>query len=84
MIYYVTNQCGIPVDSYQTISVEESLELLKDCTVLQADSETTGLDPHLNKILCFQLGNRKRDFQIVIDCTTVDITIYKDILENTF
>jgi DNA polymerase I-like protein with 3'-5' exonuclease and polymerase domains len=83
MIYFVTNQTALATDSYKIISVEESLQLLKGCKVLQADSETTGLDPHINKLLCFQLGNKEKDFQIVIDCTCIDIALYKDILENT-
>ena len=34
-------------------------------------------------IITIQFGNKEKDFQIVIDCTTVDITLYKDVLENT-
>ena len=48
---------------------------------IQYDSETSGLDPHLNNILCIQFGN-KAGHQIVVDTTTVDVTVYKDILEN--
>ena len=84
MIYLVTLEQKLFENSeYKTISVEESLQLLKGCKVLQADSETTGRDARICDILCFQFGNKEKDFQIVVDCTTIDITIYKDVLENT-
>ena len=84
MIYLVTLQQRLFENpEYKIISVEESLQLLKGCKVLQADSETTGRDARICDILCFQFGNKEKDFQIVVDYTTIDITIYKDILENT-
>lgn len=85
MIYLVTGQPNLFEDSdYKVISIEESLQLLNSCKVLQCDSETTGRDAHLCDILCFQFGNREKDFQIVIDCTTVSILKYKDILESKY
>jgi DNA polymerase I-like protein with 3'-5' exonuclease and polymerase domains len=83
MIYFVTNQTQIESDAYKIISVEESLQLLKGCKVLQYDSETNSLDCFIGKLLMIQFGNRKKDFQIVVDTTTVDVLNYKDILEST-
>ena len=84
MIYLVTlEQKLFENPEYKTISVEESLQLMDGCKVLQYDSETTGRDARICNILCIQFGNKEKDFQIVVDCTTIDITIYKDILENT-
>ena len=84
MIYLVTKEQKLFENpEYKTISVEESLQLMKDCKVLQYDSETTGRDARICNILCVQFGNKEKDFQIVVDCTTIDITIYKDILEGT-
>ena len=84
MIYLVTlEQKLFENPEYKTISVEESLQLMKDCKVLQYDSETDGKDARICNILCIQFGNKEKDFQIVVDCTTIDITIYKDILEGT-
>ena len=84
MIYLVTlEQKLFENPEYKTISVEESLQLMGDCKVLQYDSETTGRDARICNILCIQFGNKEKDFQIVVDCTTIDITIYKDILEGT-
>ena len=83
MVYVVTKQQELfePTE-YKIISAEESLSLLKDCEVLQFDSETNGRNARICDILCVQFGNKKKDFQIVVDCTTIDINLYKDILES--
>lgn len=84
MIYFVTKQQELFEHSlYKIISVEESLQLLQGCKVLQYDSETSCKNPHLGKILCIQMGNKELDFQLVIDCTTINILKYKEILETT-
>lgn len=84
MIYFVTNQTKlIESDIYKIITVEESLQLLKGCKVLQFDSETDDLDCHIGNLLSIQFGNKEKGFQIVVDCTTIDIKNYKEILENT-
>ena len=81
MIYLVTTQQQLfENELYKIIGVEESLGLLEPLTVVGLDTETKGIDPHTGVLLSLQLGNR--DFQIVIDCTTVDITKYKDYLES--
>ena len=83
MIYVVTREQNLfESDFYKTISIEESLQLMEDCKVLQYDSETTGRDARICNILCIQFGNKSKDFQIVVDCTTIDIMVYKDILES--
>lgn len=85
MIYLVTGNTELfENDTYKVISVEESLDILKGCNLIQYDSETTGVDCHLNKLLCAQFGNDTKDVRIVVDCGTIDITKYKDILENKF
>ena len=84
MIYLVTREQKLFENpEYKTITIEESLQLMKDCKILQYDSETNGRNARLCSILCIQFGNKEKDFQIVVDCTTIDITIYKDILKNT-
>ena len=83
MIYVVTREQKLfESDFYKTISIEESLQLMEDCKVLQYDSETTGKDARICNILCIQFGNKSKDFEIVVDCTTIDIMVYKDILES--
>lgn len=83
MIYLVTtNRELFENEIYKIIGVDESLLLLNKEKILQADSETLGLDCHLGKLLTFQLGSRNKEWQIVIDCTTIDIRLYKEILES--
>ena len=83
MIYLVTGQLSLfENEAYKTISAEESLEMMKDWNVVQYDSETDGRDAHINKLLCAQFGNDATDTQIVVDTSTINILLYKDILES--
>lgn len=80
-IYLVTGQGQLfDNDTYKIISVEESLRLLEPLNIVGLDTETEGFSPFLKKLLMLQLGNR--DFQVVIDCTTVDVRRYKEYLES--
>lgn len=81
MIYFVTNNNTIKTE-YQKITTKYSLNLIKDWEIIQFDTETSGLDPHIDKLLCMQLGNDAQDVRIVIDTTTVKVIKYKKILEN--
>ncbi len=81
MIYLVTkNQELFDNDIYKIIGVDESLSLLNKLKIVGLDTETQGLDPYTKELLLVQLGCR--DFQVVIDCRTVDILHYKDYLES--
>lgn len=81
MIYLVTKRQQLFNNStYKIIGVEESLEILRPLTIVGLDTETEGFSPFLKKLLMLQLGNR--DFQVVIDCTTIDIQRYKEYLES--
>ena len=83
MIYLVTFEQKLFESSlYKIISIEESLQMMKDWKVVQYDSETDGRDAHVNHLLCAQFGNKKADAQIVVDCSTIDIKKYKEILET--
>lgn len=83
MIFLVTTQQELfDRDDYKIISAEESLQMMKDWEVIQLDSETTGRDAHLCDLLCVQLGNDKADARVVVDTSTVDIILYKDLLES--
>ena len=84
MIYLVTrHQELFNRDDYKIISVEESLDMIKDWNIIQLDTETNGRNAHLCDLLCVQLGNDKADARIVIDTSTIDIRRYKDKLEST-
>lgn len=85
MVYLVSGQKELFDNSdYTAISVEVSLQLLESCEVLQYDSETDGRDAHVNRILCFQFGSKIKGFQIVVDCSTINILLYKRIFETKF
>ena len=80
-IYLVTGQSQLfDNETYKIISVEESLRLLEPLTTVGLDTETEGFSPFLKKLLMLQLGNR--DFQVVIDCTTIDVKLYREYLES--
>ena len=85
MIYLVSNNKKL-FDSkhYAPITVERSIKIIKSWASAQFDTEGTGLDCHIAKILTLQFGNPDKSIQIVVDVTTVDIMLYKDVLENTF
>ena len=83
MIFLVTKEQQLfDRDDYKIISAEESLEMMKSWNVIQLDTETTGRDAHLCDFLCVQFGNDKADARIVVDANTIDIHIYKDVLES--
>ena len=80
-IYLVTGQAELfDNDTYTIIGVEESLRLLDPLTNVGLDTETTSLDCHTGKLKLLQLGCF--DFQVVIDCSTVNVLLYKEYLES--
>lgn len=84
MIYLVSNQQELfESEEYTTITLEESLDIIKDWKVCQLDSETSGRNPHINDLLCIQIGNLEGNVQLVIDTSTINVTKYKTFLENT-
>lgn len=85
MIYLVSKQQIIDsfTDDIKQMSVEESLEYLSKQKVLQFDSETSGRDARICKLLCMQFGDSNGN-QIVVDTTTVSPLLYKEILEEKF
>lgn len=81
MIYLVTKQQSLwTSDRYKVISAEAALELLAPLSVVELDTETMGLDPYTKELLTVQLGCA--EFQVVIDCTSVDIHLFKEYMEN--
>lgn len=83
MIYLVTrNQQLFKSEFYEIISLEKSLEIINKWDIVQFDTETSGRDPHICKILCIQFGNRAAGIQVVVDTLTINILAYKEILET--
>lgn len=81
MIYLVTNNKELFTNNiYKTISVEESFEILNPMKIVGLDTETKGLDFNTDKLLLVQLGNKLH--QVVIDCSTLDIRLYKEYLQS--
>ena len=83
MIYLVTSQTELFQDDlYTLITKEAALKMMLSWDVIQIDSETNGRDAHICDFLCFQFGNRTADAQIVVDCSTIDIRYFKDLIED--
>lgn len=83
MIYVVTKQQELfNSEVYTLISVNDSINMISKWDVIQFDTETQGVDAHIAKVLCAQFGNKKANAQIVVDCTSVDLRIYKELLES--
>jgi len=87
MIYLVTNNTQLKEelskDRYNRIgfcNAQMSLSALQSIDTIGFDIETLGFDPYTDKIICIQLGNAKHQF--VVDVTSVDIQLYKDLLET--
>ena len=81
MIYLVTKQEAFPnSNTLKIISVNEALTLLSPLKIVGIDTETSGLTPHKDELLSVQLGCF--DFQIVIDCTTIDIREFSSYLSS--
>ena len=81
MIYLVTtNKALLHSSLYDVISVERSLDLLAPLKIVGFDIETEGLNCRTKKLYLVQLGCK--EFQVVIDCTTIDIRLYKEYLES--
>ncbi len=88
MLYIVSKNIKSNNDLVHNISIKESLEMIKKFPVVQFDTETTGLDCHINKLISLQFGYK--DFKknevttIIVDCMTISPINYKDVLENSY
>ena len=85
MIYFVSKQKTLfDSDSYKPLSVEESIALIKSWKIFQFDTEGTGLDCHIAKVLLMQFGSMDKTTQVVVDCTTINPLLYKEVIEQGF
>lgn len=81
MIYLVTNQqSAFTPEEYLLSTVRDSLNYLNNLESIALDSETEGFDPYTKSMISLQLGNRER--QYVIDISTVNIQLYKEVIES--
>lgn len=83
MIYLVSaNRRLFESENYKILSPVAAVEIINSWELSQFDTETSGRNPHVCDILCMQFGNKAADIQIVVDTSTVDIYLFKDILES--
>jgi len=86
-LYFITNNTQLQKEIKQTsrdtilpCSINDCLKYLNSQDVLGFDIETLGFDPYRDRIVCIQLGNS--EYQFVIDTLTVDIQLFKNVLET--
>ena len=85
MIYLVTEQIELfNNDIYSIIDLDQCLNLLWSMPIIQVDSETDGKDAHINKVLCIQFGNDSLDCRIVVDASTISLSVFKEVLEDKY
>lgn len=85
MIYFVSKESSLfDLQDIKEMSVEESLNMISSWTYIQFDTETSGRDCHICKLLCMQFGSPDGIDQIVVDCSTIDPLLYKEVLESKY
>lgn len=90
MVYLVSNDKDLisKVEDVATLTVEESLDIIAHWPLVQFDTETTGLDPHVCKMTSMQFGYKHFDTgdhtEIVVDCNSIDPVLYKEVIENQY
>lgn len=82
MIYFVSKNKMLFEGDISYISLEEALNIISTWNRIQVDTETDGKDCHINNLLLLQLGNKKAGIEIVIDATSIDIQLFKSVLES--
>jgi DNA polymerase-1 len=78
MIYFIGN----PIDfvGMENSSIEDLRDFLADGGEIGFDTETTGFDPYVDRILSYQFGNN--DIQYVVDASQYPIELLEDELNN--
>lgn len=88
MIYLVSNRLNYSTDTIQMMSIEDSISTIKEWPVVQFDTETTGLDPHISTLTSLQFGyhDMKNNIvtSIIVDAKSVDPCLYKEVLEHSY
>ena len=89
MIYLVSNTIDCTdIDGVKKMDLDSSIDIIAHWPVVQIDTETTGLDPHVCNLTSVQFGYHHFDTgehtEIVVDCNSIDITEYKEVIENSY
>lgn len=83
MIYLISNQKQLfPNELYKECTLNDAISIISTWDIVQFDSETTGRNSRICDLLCYQLGNKEANIQMVVDATTIDIRNFKEILES--
>lgn len=82
MIYLCSTQTNIPMEDIVSIDPKKAVDIISTWDVIQFDTETDSLDCHIGNLLTAQFGNKDKSIQVVVDCTTVDIKLFKGVLES--
>lgn len=80
MIHFITNQTQIEEYNFKKATIQDLKDYVATKSTLGVDTETTGFDCHNDNVLLLQIGDF--DNQYVIDCTTIDLKEFKEILED--
>jgi DNA polymerase-1 len=82
MIYLVTNQVSLfkLPHSITFATVEDVLNYFSDKEEVEFDTETEGFDEHTCALISAQFGDANKQF--VVDTKTVDIKLFKTLLET--
>lgn len=81
MIYLISKQQSLfNSELYEKISFERAKEELTKLSIIQFDTETSGLDPFTKELLCYQLGNKEN--QYVFDQSSYSIVLFKELFES--
>ncbi len=89
MIYLVSNNIDVSgMQDVQKLSVDESLDIIAHWPLVQFDTETTGLDPHVCSLTSMQFGYKHfstgEHTEIVVDCLSIDPKEYKEVIEMQY
>ena len=89
MIFLVSNAIDTKdIDGVEKLTLEESLDIIIHWPVVQFDTETNGLDPHICHLTAMQFGYKHFDTgehtEIVVDCNSIDPKEYKYVIENSY
>lgn len=80
-IYYAGPITLVENEHFVTISIEKIIQDLKDIDIIALDLETTGLDPHIDKIIMAQFATEEAIY--VVDTRCHSILNFQGILTNT-
>lgn len=87
-IYVVSSRITNLPEGVEYLSVKDSLALIRGWPVVQFDTETSGLNPHIKDLISLQFGYK--DFttgevtSIVVDCKEYSPKEYKSVLESSY